>query len=178
MSVNLLPSEAKFQASKVKFQKRVVRLSQWLVGLWLAAAVVVGGIWLVSRQMYESGKKQLTNTENSYQSLASRLVTNQKLRYKVKLVSKVLGERFEYAKAFRSVQTFLPAESVITRLEIRDESVFRADIGLNGAKLVDDLESRMKSVASGGWPDIKSAKINTLAVDGNYWRAGVEVELK
>lgn len=178
MSVNLIPSEAKFQVVRIKFGKRMVRMSQVLVAVWLSLVVVIFGIWIVLRQLYQVEKNKLGVAEKAYEQLSSKLITNQKLRYKIKLVSQIIGGRFEYAKAFRTVNDYLPPEANVTKLELKKDGKFAVDLELRGAKAMEEMEAKIKSTNSGAIEAIESVVLNSIAVSNGTWKLGLEVGIK
>lgn len=178
MSVNLIPSEAKFQAQRIKFGKKMVKIAKILVAVWLSVVVIIFGIWIVLRQIQQAEKNKLTKAETAYEQLSNKLITNQKLRYKIKLVSQIVESRFEYARAFQTVNDYLPPEANISKLELNKDGNFAVDLELRGAKLMEEMEARIEATNRGAVEGIESVLIKSIGVNNGNWKLGLEVAIK
>ena len=178
MSINLLPSEAKFQASRIRFKKKVVDFTYFLIAAWVFSLVVVYAFWLINRKFVNDSAVVLDKAETAYGKLSTFLITNQKLRYKVKLVSSILDSRFEYGKAFRTINTLFTPEVVIKRLDLNDDSTFSVEAEVVGFENMDTVEKRIKNINDGKSEDFSNVKITQLSVMGNLWKFSLKVALK
>lgn len=178
MSINLLPSEAKFQASRIHFRKKILKITYGLGGLWLGLIGVVYILWIVFRQIYLNSEARLAKSEEAYGKLSSFLVTNQKLRYKVKLVSSVLDTRFEYSKAFKTILNLFSSSVNVTNFELKKDGVFAVDGEVNGFGLMDEVEKRILEINQGKSNDFNTAVLKQLSVSGSKWKFSLDVTLK
>ena len=178
MSLNLLPSEAKFLANRIKFRKQVMSVTYLMVEIWIAVVVIIYGVWFLFRQINLADAKKLEVSQTAYGKLSSYLVTNQKLRYKVKLVSSILDQRFEYAKAFRTIEMLFPPTVMIRRFELQNDGTFAVDGEVGSHGTMDEVEKRLLEINQGKSADFKTAIINQLSVVGKQWSFSLNVALK
>jgi len=87
LDLNLLPSQAKFQAKKIRLQKKINTFVWIFGGVWLGVVVVILVIWLVLKMGLESDKKKYGLVLNQYKLLADNAVVSERLKYRAKLVS-------------------------------------------------------------------------------------------
>jgi hypothetical protein len=178
VSVNLIPSEAKFQAQRIRFGKKMVKISQVLGAVWLSLVVVIFGIWIVLRQLYQVEKNKLGVAEKAYEQMSNKLITNQKLRYKIKLVSQIIDGRFEYARAFNTVNEYLPPEANVTKLELKKDGKFAIELQIMGARAMEEMEAKIKATNEGMVEAIESVVLKSIAVNNGTWSLALEVGIK
>ncbi len=178
MSINLLPSEAKFQTNRIHFRKKVIDVSYVLGGLWLGGLIIVYIIWLVYRQINLGDQKKLEVSTAAYNQLSSHLITNQELRYRLKLVSSILDKRFEYSKAFRTIVTLFPPPVSIDNFNLNEDGTFYVKGSVIGHQNMDQVETELISINNGDSAQFKSATLKQLSVDGENWTFSLEVVLK
>lgn len=178
MSLNLLPSQAKFRADKIRLQKKTrqwmgIVLIIWTIGFGgiLLAEVVLG--WQLKDQL--SKKAMATAGVNA---MSEQVLVNQNLKYKSKLVGKVLSQRFEYGKAFEVVNNLFPEGISITNFEMEPNGKFVVSAVTDGKKNVDELEEMMLVINEGGNPQFSRIVLNGLSVKNGIWSIEVEVALK
>ena len=102
--LNLLPSEAKFQAERMRL-KAIINNFLWIFGgVWLLLVVIVFAIGLVLQlnlnRLTNNYKKGLTQ----YETLIGSMAINQKVKYQAKVVAKVLADRFKYGESMEMVR--------------------------------------------------------------------------
>jgi hypothetical protein len=175
--LNLLPSVAKFQAAKIKLKKKINLAMIVFLGSWVFIMVVVFGWLWVNEYLLNNAKKTNTSALNRYKSLVSNAVLSQKNKYQAKLVGEVLSERFEYGTSIQKITTLFSDNVVLKNFEINDKKQFILDGFLvNGANM-DEIEEKINNINSGLIPDLKSAKLDTVSVNGDGWSFEMEVDL-
>ncbi len=105
MSLNLLPSQAKFQVEKIRAMAlsrkiMVIFLVTWVVLVLVVLGLEQGEKWWLDKQ--NMGYKSVVA---DYLQSSSEIVTSQTIKFRAKLLGKVLADRFEYADAFKVVGT-------------------------------------------------------------------------
>jgi hypothetical protein len=178
MDLNLLPSGAKFQAAKVKLQKKVRKILIWTVSVWLAAAAIIFGLNLVAKLRITAAQTQLKKAQDAYMAMADNIITSQNLKYRAKVVGGVLNSRFEYGKAFEEVGKLFPPEVEMTDFKLKDDGGFVLTAQTSGGMNMDMVEKIIGGINDGQNTEFKSAKLATLIFDKNLWKFTVEVTLK
>ncbi len=177
--LNLLPSEAKFRAEKIRIQKIVNNFLWVFGGFW--ALILIGAI-IISLMMQLSLKKITNDYEkekNQYQTLAGSMVITQKIKYQAKVVSKVLADRFEYGKSMEMVRSLFSENITITNLEIGEKKVFTIFGTVIDGNNLPEVEVKVEDINHDLVDGFKSAKIINLSYDPiKSWQFQVEVKLK
>lgn len=178
MSINLLPNEAKFLANRIKFGKQVLTVTYVMGGVWFSGLVIIYLIWFIFRQVYLAAGNKLTQAQTAYSQLSEHLITNQKLRYRVKLVSKILDSRFEYAHAFRTITNLFPATVTIKQFELQPDGSFVVNASVDQHSLMDEVEKRVLEINQGKSPDFSLAVLKSLSVNGRSWNFTLQVTIR
>ncbi|HOR02272.1 MAG TPA: hypothetical protein PKZ92_03380 [Candidatus Woesebacteria bacterium] len=177
--LNLLPSEAKFQAEKIKI-KGMINNFLWIFGgFWFLLLVGVVVVSLVMQLSLKGLTKEYEKNQNEYQALAGSMATNQKVKYQAKVVSKVLVDRFEYGKSMEMIKNLFSQDIVISNLEIGERKVFTIfGTVVDGSKL-SEVEQKVIDINYDLIEGFSSAKMTGLSYDPiKNWQFQVEVKLK
>ena len=177
-SLNLLPSQAKFQARKMRLKLRVKQGMGVFLGIWLVVtAVMMVVFWLTKRGVESANKKKMT-ADRGYRSVAEVAVVNEKLKYQAKMVGKVLAERYEYASSMKKINRLLVGEGVkVTAMEMKEKGLFRVS-GRARNSAMDEVEKRIKEIVGGGSEDFVTARLLSLSWKNNEWFFVVEAKTK
>ena len=177
-NVNLLPSQAKFQANKIKLEKKV-RVFVWIFGsVWLSAVFLILAFWLIFKLGLESSKKEYLRVLSQYKTLSGSAIISEKLKYRAKLVGKVLGERFEYGESMSRISSLFSSEVNLENIEIKEKNHFEISGTVKGIKGIDEAENKVALIESGQMEGFAFAKILSLVLTGHVWDFKMEVETK
>ena len=178
MNLNLLPSEAKFQATKNKLENKIRKVMMLMVGLWIVVMVGVYGAGFVFNTKLNSEKKSQQKALTDYGTFSDSVIVNQNLKYKAKMVGKALAARFEYGKAFETVNSLFPEGIKLENFEMDPGGFFKVTGTMIGRDNVDKLESLVSDINAGGDSRFESIKLSSLSVRLGVWKVGMEVALK
>jgi len=178
MDLNLLPSGAKFQAVKIKLQKKVRTIMAVILSVWVVAVVIIFGLILLAKVRTAAAESQFKKAQSAYMALADNIVTNQRLKYRAKIVGEVLDKRFEYSKAFEAVNSFFPSEVSLTSFNIKSQGKFQLLAATTDGKSLDKVEKVIVDINNQRDTKFKSAKMTTLSYSNGKWIFSVEVGLK
>ena len=123
--LNLLPSQAKFQAERIRLKNLITNFLWVFGGIWVLLLVGVLLMELVLNLQLKSLNKKYDQVSVQYQSLAGSMVLNQKIKYQAKVVAKVLVDRFEYGKSMRLARDLFSENIKIDDLEVNELRKFR-----------------------------------------------------
>ena len=178
MSLNLLPSQAKFQARKNKQIAIVKKTMTALIGVWLLGGIVVLIMNLVANQRLKNVASQYKSSLANFMTLSSDIQVSQQIKYEAKLVGASLESRFEYGKSFELIQSLFPEGIILNNYNLRDKGMFLIDGETQGRKNVNILEAIVNDINSGNKVGLSKCKIDSLSVNHDgVWRFAMEVEL-
>jgi len=178
LGLNLLPSQAKFQAKKIRLQKKVNYFVWIFSGVWLGAVVIVLVVWLVFKVRLESDKKKYGLVLNQYQLLAENAVISERLKYRAKLVSQVLESRFEYGESMEVIGSLFSSEINLENIDLESRNLFRLSGTTRGESGINEVEEKIEGVLEGRFPDLVSMELLALSLEGKVWEFEVEVKTK
>ena len=177
--LNLLPSQAKFQAERMHL-KAIIDNFLWIFGgVWILLVIVVFLLELVLNLSLTKFNKDYEKASNQYQSLAGNMVLNQKIKYQAKIVAKVLSDRFEYGKSMKLVEELFPEKIIIDKLEVVEVKKIQVSGSVSTGSDLNDLEDKIDQINRGLVDRVDSIKVNDISVDPvKGWKFVVEVKLK
>lgn len=178
LNLNLLPSRAKFQAAKIKLNRQVRMVMIGIAAIWLTAAVIIFGLNIFAKVLMTSQQKKFNTSETAYLALKDSIVINQRLKYKAKMVGGALNSRFEYGKAFETIQRLFPASIEMSKFELESTNGFNISAKTRGKENMDKVENMIADINEGKNEDFKQAKLNSLNYDQGEWSFTMEVGLK
>jgi hypothetical protein len=116
--LNLLPSQAKFQAERMHL-KKVINQSMWTMGgIWLIIVIIVFGLNLYRQLNVNQLNKKLQRSANQYKTLSQDILINQQIKQQVKVVAMALQERFEYGSSLESIRNFFSDKITIDGFDL------------------------------------------------------------
>lgn len=180
MNLNLLPNQAKFQASRIRVKGMVKKITTTAVVIWLSVVVVVLAAWFGSRGWLTIEKNRNQKETAAFLSMSEVTTTSRLLKYRAKFLGKILADRFEYYEAFSRVGKLFAGEVNIRDFVLRDESIFMMVLTVNRGELLDEVEKKVEEINSGKEEGIKLAKISGVSYSrpDRSWTVNLEVELK
>jgi len=159
MSLNLLPSEAKFQAQRIRL-KGLINNFLWVIGgIWFLLLVAAFGWWFFLNFRVSQLDKKYQSKLNDYKSRIEEVALTQKIKYQAKIVAKVLESRFEYGRAMSLVNTVFSENIRIDDIQIKDDKVFELSGGVIDGALMDEVEDKVEEINNGQIEGFKSAKL-------------------
>ncbi len=175
--LNLLPSVAKFQASKIKLKKQIrmgmlVFLSFWIL---LILAIFIQ-LWFNNYSL-KTTKNKYAVASTKYQSLTTSVVLSKRSKYQAKLVGQVLNERFEYGSLIVEISNFFPENVKMENFEIKNKKQFMIKGIVSGPEM-DEIEDRINNINNGKEQNFSSAKLKNISISADGWKFEMEVNLK
>jgi len=175
--LNLLPSVAKFQAARIKLKKQISFSMAIFLGAWILSIIVVF-VWLgLTNYLLVRAKKDNDVVLNQYKSLVTNVVLSKKNKYQAKLVGKVLSERFEYGASIEKITKIFSENIVLDNFEIKNKKQFILKGTMFDGKNIIEVEEKVRDINLGFLSDFKSAKLNSVSINGGGWSFEMEVDL-
>ena len=175
--LNLLPSVAKFQASKIKLKKRVNLIMSIFLGFWVLSVVIIFGLLWFNSYFLKKAESQNKTALIKYKSLVTNVVLSEKNKYQAKLVGQILNERFEYGSMIQKINSLFLENISIEDFNIKDKKSFIIKGNISNGAYVSEVEDKVKDINLGSYPDFKSAKLNSIEVTNKGWKFEMEVDL-
>lgn len=176
--LNLLPSQAKFQAEKIHI-KGVINNFLWVFsGLWVLLLI---GVFLFEFILNLSIKKINNDYQKvlgQYQSLMENIALTQKIKYQAKIVGKVLLDRFEYGESMKLVNNLFPEGVVVSSSEIVESKKFQVRGKVDEGENLVKMEQLVDDINAGLVDGVKQSEIKDVSIDINGWDFTLEVDLK
>lgn len=178
-NLNLLPSQAKFQAARMKLQTTLKHYMSLLIIVWVAGVLVVTLLYFGSNFVLNFQNKKYDQALTSFKSLSQEIVINQLLKYRTKVVGQVLKDRFEYALAFERINSVFSGKARVSKFELNENRDFIIEVSAVDKEGVNYIEDRVIDVNDGKVEGIKSIKISGASYKvGGVWTIAMEVALK
>lgn len=179
LNINLLPSQAKFQAARIKL-KKTIRYYMTLVSvLWVAVAILVVVLYFGSDFVLKQQNKKYETSMSSFENMSEEIAINQLLKYRAKVLGQVLNERFEYSTAFETVASVFSEKAKVSEFKFESKSKeFKMTVLATDKETVDYVEDRVLEVNEGKVEGVKHINIISVAyVIGGDWSIDMEVKL-
>jgi hypothetical protein len=176
--LNLLPNVAKFQASKMKTKALVNKVSIYLGIGWVVILLGIFGVWAVMLSRISIEQRRFDRAKEEFESLQQEIVLTQQLKYKAKIVSEVLDERFEYHEIFKVIQNMFSEKIKIDKTEIKEGSYVSISGSTDGIKSVDEIQDKVTQINNKEIKGLFEAKLGDLSLAENTWRFSMEVGLE
>lgn len=179
LNINLLPSQAKFQADKIKLKKTIRHYELIVLEFWLAIVIGVFVLFFTAGFILNNNQKKYQQRVNIFQNNTEGIVLNQMLKYRAKALGQVLKDRFEYATSFEIVASIFSDKARISEFELNDkDKTFTLTVVAMDKETVDYIEDRVREVNEGKVEGVK--KIIITGVDYQIlgeWSINMEVNI-
>jgi len=177
MDLSLLPSQARFQMEKLKWIRNNRIFIGVVSGLWIVGLIIVVAMNLLAKMQMNNAEKRFGVATRDLAGMAEGVINSQRLKYNAKLVGEVLGSRFEYGQAFKTVATLFPEGISLNSYELQDRGMFSIQGQAVGAD-IDKVEKIVEMIKSGQDERFKQINVKTLSLKNNIWIFAAEVTLK
>lgn len=178
MNLNLLPSQAKFQAARIKLKETIKKFLIGFSVVWFILVLVVVGLWLAANASLSNSLKRYDETAAQYISLSNNIFLSERLKYQAKLVGKVLKDRFEYSVPLRKIDNLFSSNIKVEKSDIRDQSNFVLTGSFSGNKNMEEIEKKIQDINAGLVEGFTGAKVTALSTSAGLWKFEVEVTTK
>ncbi len=178
MDLNLLPTRAKFQATKIKLQSKVRLIMVVMATVWVAAAGIILTLNVTMKIRNNALSTKYQKASADYLAMTDNIVSSQRLKYKAKIVGELLNKRFEYGKAFESVINLFPSGVTLTNFELENMQGFKLSATTMGKENMDMIESMMADINKGKNEEFSAAKMTSLTYLNGGFNFSMEVALK
>lgn len=176
--INLLPSQAKFQAKQIALKSKISSFLWVFGGGWVLLLLIVLGGFFASQIVVGQVNKKYQSVFNQYKTLLNSIVVNQQVKYQAKVVGQVLAERFEYGSSIEMVKSLFSESIKIEDVQIESKKQFILKGTINDGRLVSEVEQRVISINNGELDNFSSATLKDIQVKSGIWTFEMEVKLK
>jgi len=178
MSLNLLPSQAKFRAFKTLWKKRINAGLTGSISVWVLVAFIVLSLNIITRIKIGQEQRLYDKTYELYKGKTDDLLTTKQLKYQAKVMSKVLAERREYGLSISNVKKMFNEGYSVDNFVVKDFNAFGLTISTMDNIKVDELEQKLKSLTTDSIEGIAGAELLSIGFDAGVWTFSLEVTTK
>ncbi len=177
LNINLLPSQAKFQADKIKLKKTIRHYEVMVLGGWLVFLIGAFVLFFGSGFILSQSQKKYQQAVNIFQSDTEGIVLNQMLKYRAKALGQVLNERFEYAASFEKVASIFSDKAKVSEFKLNDrDKSFTMTVTATDKDGVNYIEDRVEEVNEGKVEGVKKITIKGVSYQvRGEWSVNMEV---
>lgn len=176
--LNLLPSEAKFQAERMHLKKLINNFLWLLGGGWLILVIILLGLNLLGQLNLNQLQKKYKKSVEQYKNLAQDVIVNQKVKNQAKIVATVLKNRFEYGSSMEKIKNIFSDKVIVDSFDLDDVKVYKLEASVPEEKDFDEVEIKIEDINQGRVDGFKSAKLLDLKLDNTKgWNFVMEVVL-
>jgi len=177
--LNLMPSQAKFQAARMRMKGISKKVTTIMIIVWFSAVLLILTAWFLTKWWLTVENKKYQKEMSAFSSISEVTTTSQLVKYRAKLLGKILADRFEYYEAFSKIGKLFPEEVTVKDINLKDQSLFKLSLLVSTGKLLDQVEKRIEEINKGEVSGIKQAKILGVSYvrAKGAWTVGLEVKL-
>jgi len=179
VDLNLMPSQAKFQVARIRMKEIAKKTTTVIVVVWLSAALLMLMAWFSAKWWLTMENNKFQKEQKAFLSMSDSVVTSQVVKYRAKLLGKILADRFEYYEAFSKIGKLFSEEVTVRDINLKDQSLFKLSLLVSTGKLLDQVEKRIEEINKGTVEGIIQAKILGVSYTRieKAWIVGLEVKL-
>ena len=179
MNLNLLPSEAKFQAARIKAKAKINKVMLLVSVVWVFGLIIVFILWFLTKITLAADEKKYKQAAVDFQGISDTVLNSEQLKYRAKLAVEILNSRFEYGKAFKTITDLFPPEISLENYELKSEKIFDVSGVIKDWRGVEQLEKIIRDINGGLLENFTSTKLNSLSFDSaKGWLFSMEVNIK
>ena len=176
--INLLPSQAKFQAKRIALKAKI-NFFLWIFGgSWVLILVIVLGGFFVSQIVLNQVNKKYESGLNQYKSLLGSMAVNQQVKYRAKVVGQVLGERFEYGASIEKAKSIFSENIKIKDVGIDGKKQFTLEGTIMNGIYVSEVEEKLVAINNSELEGFSKAVLRDIQVKNGTWSFKMEVNLE
>lgn len=176
--LNLLPSEAKFQAERMRLKKMVNNIIWGMGGVWLIAVIAVLGLNLFGQLSLNQLNKKYQKSADQYKSLTQDILLTQQVKQQAKVVAAVLQKRFEYGSSMEKIKNLFSDRVIVDGFNLTESKTYKIEVSVPEPMDFDEVETRIDDINQGAVNGFKSASLESLKLDkATGWTFKMEVVL-
>lgn len=175
--LNLLPSEAKFQAERMHLKNLIGNVMWVMGGVWLVVVIIVLGLNLIAQLNLNKLNKNHQKAADQYKSLSGDILINQQVKYQAKVVAMVLQQRFEYGSSMEKIKNIFSDKVIIDSFDLSESKTYKIEASVSDATNFDEVEMRIDDINQGRVEGFESARLESLGININGWKFVMEVKL-
>ncbi|MPM63477.1 hypothetical protein SDC9_110357 [bioreactor metagenome] len=177
--INLLPSQAKFQAKRMILKNKISSFMWIFGGGWVLLLLIVLGGFLISQLVVSQINKKYQTGLDQYKTMLSNMIINQQVKYQAKVVGQVLSERFEYGSSIEKVKSLFSSDLIkVEDVQIEDKKKFIVKGMIINGQQVNEIEQIVTSINNGEIEGFLKSSLKDIRVESGVWffKMGVEIE--
>lgn len=178
-NLNLLPSQAKFQAARTKLQGIMRRYMAVAIVIWILVTIVTMVVFYTNDLVLKSENKKYQQALTSFKGMSDEIVLSQLIKYRIKVLGQVMKDRFEYSTAFEKIASVFSGEVKLAKFEIDKEKNFSVVVAATNKAGVDFVEDKVVEANAGKVEGVASINITNVdyVIADKSWNISMGVKL-
>lgn len=179
-NLNLLPSQAKFQATRMKLQENLKKYMSFVIVLWVVVVLLMVVVYFGSGYVLTVQNNKYKQALSDFQGNSEEVIVNQLLKYRTKVLGQVLKDRYEYSVAFKKINLIFEDRVKLSTFELDKDKNFMVKVIATDKESLDFVEKKVSLANSGELEGIKAITINSASntVVNGFWTVTMGVILK
>ena len=178
LNLNLLPSQAKFQAERTRIVTLVKKIVGGIAGIWVLGLVIVLGWWWYQNSETTKAELKYSQVSAGFKPELAKIAKGQELRSRLQFVKGVLATRFEYGSAFKKMSELFGPEVEVDNFKLAEKGQFIVNAKAANTKVMNIVENRVLEINSGKSPTFASMKLTGVTWEKGVWLIGLIVDLR
>jgi hypothetical protein len=176
--INLLPSQAKFRALRSVIQKKINLFMGLFGSVVIVASLVVIGFLFFSHQSLVKANNQYEALNMELRTMSDVFATSWGVKYRAKIVGKLLDDRFEYGNSIERVNNLFSKDISVSSMEIIAMNDFLINAESASDEGMMEIENMIELVKKEEIDGLENLNLLSLSKVGSNWKFKLEVQLK
>lgn len=177
-NLNLLPSQAKFQADRMNLQKKLRQYILVAAVIWVSLGILTLALNLIFNFRLKYEERKYNQTVEALKNMDQEIALSQLIKYRIKVLGEVLKERFEYSTAFETISNLFAEKATLGKFNMDENKKFEIEVLASDKESLDYIENRVKRINNGEVPGVKMVVMKKAVAEDGLWTVNMEVGLE
>ena len=177
-NLNLLPSQAKFQADRMNLQAKLRHYILVAVVIWLSLGILTLALNITFDLRLKQAERRYQQSLEALKSMDQEIALSQLIKYRIKVLGEVLKERFEYSTAFETITNLFAEKASLGKFNMDENKKFEIEVLASDKESLDYIEDRVKRINQGEVPGVKNVTMKQAVAEAEQWSVTMAVDLE
>ncbi len=177
-NLNLLPSQAKFQADRMNLQAKLRQYILIAAVIWVSLGILTLALNLIFDFRIKQEERRYNQSLEALKSMDQEIALSQLIKYRIKVLGEVLKERFEYSTAFETITNLFAERTSLGKFNMDENKKFEIEVLASDKETLDYIENKVKRINTGEVEGVKTVKMKEAVFEAGQWTVALEVVLQ